>query len=86
MTKIYDFAMMIAMDLQRISPSTQIVLTIITLVALILMLQKTVEIYTDIFRTVTSNNNRKQRINKLLEEVEREVYGYSNSNDDYSIR
>jgi len=86
MAQIYDFAMMIAMDLEKVSPSTQIAIMIITFIALILMLQKTVEIYTDIFRTVTSNNNRKQRINKLLEEVEREVYGYSNSNDDYSIR
>jgi nicotinamide riboside transporter PnuC len=45
MTQIKDFAMMIAMDLEKVSPSTQITVTIITFIAVILMLQKTVEIY-----------------------------------------
>jgi len=86
MTQIKDFAMMIAMDLEKVSPSTQITVTIITLVAVILMLQKTVEIYSNLFNQITSTNERRQRIDQLLEEVELEYYGYSKSDDDYTIR
>lgn len=86
MTQIKDFAMMIAMDLEKVSPSTQITVTIITLVAVILMLQKTVEIYSNLFNQITSTNERRQRIDQLLEEVEREFYGYSKSDDDYRIK
>jgi hypothetical protein len=86
MTQIKDFAMMIAMDLEKVSPSTQITVTIITFIAVILMLQKTVEIYSNLFNQITSTNERRQRIDQLLEEVEREFYGYSKSDDDYRIK
>jgi len=86
MTQIKDFAMMIAMDLEKVSPSTQITVTIITFIAVILMLQKTVEIYSNLFNQITSTNERRQRIDQLLEEVELEYYGYSKSDDDYTIR
>jgi hypothetical protein len=84
MTQINDFALQIAMDLEKVSPSTQIAVTLITIAAIILMLQKTVEIYKDLFNIVASTNDRKQRIDQLLEEVEREYYGYSKSNDYYT--